>query len=111
MNTVKLILTFIIIIGVIVGGLYRISMNSNKEKSDKLKHIYKNYEYAKGIILEKRSYKGHSVEVKYRVGNKEYNYVGGWDNDPNNLGKGDSLRLRYDIDNPKLILTELDKEY
>jgi len=111
MNTVKLILTFIIIVGIIVGGLYWISMNAKEEKSDKLEHINKNYEYAKGIILKKKSYKGHSIEVKYRIGNKEYNYVGGWDNNPNNLGKGDSISLRYAIDNPELILTELDKEY
>ncbi|MVT40797.1 hypothetical protein GO495_09425 [Chitinophaga oryziterrae] len=111
MNRIKLILTFIVIVGIIGGLLYLIAINANKAKSDKIEHINKNYGYAKGIIVKKKSYKGHSIEVKYQIGNKEYKYTGGWDNNPNNLGEGDSIKFRYAIDNPELILTELNNGY
>ncbi|MCW3467939.1 hypothetical protein [Chitinophaga nivalis] len=111
MNKVKLVLTFVIIIGIVVIGLYCLDMYASKSKSDKLDQINKNYGYSKGIIMRKRSYKGRSIEVKYQIGSKEYNYHGGWDHDPYSLREGDSITFRYALDAPELIITALDNDY
>jgi hypothetical protein len=111
MNKVKLVLTLTLILGICLGALYWIAKNASKSRTDKMDHINKNYSYSKGIIVGKRSFKGHSIEVKYQIGSKEYNYTGGWDSNPNNLGEGDSISFRYALDAPELIVTELHNGY
>lgn len=39
MNKIKMILTFVVIVGIIVGALYWIANNASKSKSDKLNLI------------------------------------------------------------------------
>lgn len=111
MNKIKFILTFVVIVGIIIGALYWIANNASKSESDKLNLINKGYGYSKGIIVRKKSYKGHSLDVKYKIGGKEYNYSGGWDSNPHNLEEGDSISFRYAIDAPELIVTEMDNGY
>lgn len=111
MNKVTLGLTFVVIVGIIVSALYWIANNASKSKSDKLNLINASYGYSKGIIVQKQSYKGHSIEVKYQIGNKAYKYNGGWDSNPHNLREGDSISFRYALDAPELIVTELDNGY
>jgi len=111
MEKLKLVLTFAILIGVIVGFLYWISNKAEKDKIDRVSHVEKSYKYSKGIIVQKHSYKGHSIRVKYKIGNVDYEYTGGWDNNPRNIGVGDSISFKYATDNPKLIVTELENSY
>lgn len=61
--------------------------------------------------MQKYSYKGHSIEVTYQIGSKEYRYNGGWDSNPHNLVEGDSISFRYALDAPELIVTELENGY
>ncbi|TWF32855.1 hypothetical protein FHW36_113110 [Chitinophaga polysaccharea] len=111
MKGVKLVLIFVVIIAVVAGLLYFISTTANKSKSDKLELINKRYGYSKGVIVRLQSYKGHSIEVKYQIGNKDYKYGGGWDSNPHGLRKGDSISFRYALDAPEMIVTELDEGY
>lgn len=111
MNKIKLILTFVVIIGVMVFGLYWIATNAARTKADRIKRVNKEYGYGKGIILDLKSYKGHSIEIKYKVAGRDYTYSGGWDNNSRNLGEGDSIAIRYALDAPEFIITELDNEY
>lgn len=111
MNKVKLILTFVVIIGIIIGALYWISTNASRAKAAKLEHINKGFGYSKGLIVQKKSYKGHTIQVKYEIEGKKYKYTGGWDRNPKNLGDGDSIMFRYALDAPELIITELDDGY
>ncbi|NLU91546.1 hypothetical protein [Chitinophaga sp. Ak27] len=111
MNRLKIVLIFIVIIGVITGALYFISESANKSKSAKLELINKRYGYSKGIIIRQQSYKGHGIEVKYQIKGKEYKYAGGWDTNPRDLREGDSINFRYALDAPEMIVTELDNGY
>lgn len=111
MEKLKLVLTFVIIIAATGGFLYWISNKAEKEKNDRVLHVEKKYKYSKGIIVQKHSYKGHSIDVKYRIDNVDYEYTGGWDNNPKNLDVDDSISFKYSIDNPELIITELEDIY
>ncbi len=111
MDKLKLVFTFVIMIGVIGGFLYWISNKAEKDKIDRVLHVGKSYKYSKGIIVQKHSYKGHSIDVKYKIDNVDYEYIGGWDNNPRNIGVGDSISFKYSTDNPKLIITELENSY
>jgi hypothetical protein len=96
---------------VIGGGLYWIATYSAKTEAFKLERINKGFGYGKGIIVDKISYKGHSINVKYQIEGKYYIYFGGWGKNPQNLQEGDSIKFRYALDAPELIVTELDNGY
>jgi hypothetical protein len=49
--------------------------------------------------------------VEYIIKNKKYEYSGGWIKNPKGLGEGDSISIRYSVENPELIITELENEY
>ena len=111
MDKLKLALTFAIMIGVIGGLLYWISNKAEKDKIDRVSYVGKSYKYSKGVIVKKHSYKGQSIAVKYKIDNVDYEYAGGWDNNPRNIDVGDSILFKYSTDNPKLIITELEDSY
>lgn len=110
-DKVKLILISIIIVSFAIGGLYWVREETAARKKNVLKHINKGWGVGKGIIVEMHAYKGHSIDIKYRIGEREYNYSGGWDKNPDMLRKGDSIKFRYALDAPELIVTELDRAY
>ena len=111
MDKIKLLLTIIIAISIIVGGLYWIAKSSINANINRVEHINKGFGYGKAMITDMKAYKGHSVHVRYRIGNKEYVSSVGWDKNPKDLHEGDSIDFRYALDNPELIITEMNNEY
>lgn len=111
MDKLKLTLTFVIIIGVIALGFYWLSKDADKSKSDTLNAIKRGYKYSKGIISDMHSYKGRTLEVKYRINGVYYDCIRNWDTNPRHLNTGDSILLKYATDNPELIVTELEDSY
>lgn len=111
MVKIKLAITLTVIFVTIIGGLYWIAGSASKEKADRILQVNKEYKYARGVIVKKTSYKGHSIDIKYQIENKDYKCTGGWDSNLHNLGEGDSITFRYAVDNPALIITGLEAEY
>ncbi|GEO02525.1 hypothetical protein AAE02nite_01890 [Adhaeribacter aerolatus] len=105
------VITLLIIFAVIIGALYWLMKESDENRKYIVDTVNRNYEYSKGIITDVKSYKGHSLDVEYIIKGKKYKYSGGWTKNPNNLGEGDSIRFRYSVENPELIITELQNEY
>ena len=101
----------LIIIGVVCGGLYLLVKTFEKKDRVRLEQVNKEYKYSKGFITDIKSYKGHSLTLKYEIGGREFEFKGGWDFNPNKLKEGDSVLFRYSLDNPNYIITELEKEY
>ena len=96
---------------VIIGTLYWCSERTDKKIKERIETVNKNYEYSKGIITDFHSYKGHSINIKYLISNKQYEFSGGWDKNPKALGEGDSIRFRYSLEKPDLIISELEDEF
>jgi hypothetical protein len=111
MEKIKIAVTFAIIIGLIGGGLYWISKNAEKSKAESIMYMNQGYKYGKGIIIQKHSYKGRSLEVKHQINGLEYECTRNWDNNPRNIGVGDSILFKYATHNPKVIITELENDY
>lgn len=107
----KLTLTLALIIGGGAGALVWIGKSAGDEKVRKVEYVNRNFEYGKGLIVNKSDYKGHAIEVEYEIKGRKFKYSGGWDNNPFNLRKGDSIMFRYAADSPELIVTELDNGY
>ncbi len=84
---------------------------SRDTKQRDLAEISSNPFYTKGIITKMSLYKGHSIHVKYKVGDSQYEYEGGLDSNANKLKVGDSINLKYSIKNPEIAITELENGY
>lgn len=104
-------LTMLTITACLVGGLYWVGMNAEREGAERKTALNKGSQYGKGIISSIHYYKGHTVSVKYKVDGKNYECQGGWDHNPKHLGKTDSISFRYATSDPSLIITELENEY
>lgn len=111
MDKLKLAFTWVIIIGVIASGLYWVSNEAEKNKTETNNAMHRGYDYAKGIITDIHFYKGHTIEVKYKISGVEYICTENWDENPRHLDVGDSISLKYAIENPELIITELENNY
>lgn len=111
MEKFKLIMFFVLLIAVFVGGIYWDSVNVKKENEFRIATVNKDYKYGRGIISSYHSYKGRSLRVKYTINKKDYEYSGGWSINPNNIYEGDSIWFRYSVEDPNLIITELEKAY
>lgn len=110
-NKVRLILTLTLIVGGGAAVLVWIGRQAEGKKARRVEYINRKFEYGKGVIVDKSDYKGHSIDVEYEVGDKRFKYSGGWDKNPSNLRKGDSIMFRYAVDSPALIITELESGY
>lgn len=105
------LITLSIITAIIVGALYWLGKTSDQENSIRLKALNNGSIYSKGIITSIFYYKGQSIRVKYIVKGKEYEYRGGWDQNPRHLAKNDSIRIRYATSDPSFSITELEDEF
>lgn len=110
-NSIKLVLFFVLLIAVITGGLYGIVSYADRTKSEKLNQVNSDFGYAKGVIIKMSFYKGHSVYVRYAIEGRQYVHSGGWDHNPGRLRVGDSIRFRYAREKPALIITELEDAF
>ncbi|MEC5145468.1 hypothetical protein [Chitinophaga sp. 212800010-3] len=110
-DSVKSVLIVIFLSSIIAGSLFWLSVNAERNKAEKLDRINQGFNYTKGVIVNKSSYKGHSIKVRYVINETVYVYEGGWDKDPNNLSVGDSINLKYALSTPELAITELENEY
>ncbi len=111
MEKLKLVLTFVILIGCVLAGLYWVSTTAEEKKATRIEIVENGFEYSKGIIIEKHSYKGHSITLRYRIGNKVYEQILGWDSNPKKLKVGDSILFKYATEDPNMVITELENAY
>jgi hypothetical protein len=110
-NKIKLVLTNLLIAVAGIAGLYWVANKADNDIKERIDTVNESYEYSKGKIVDFKSYKGHSVNVRYKINNITYDFSGKWDKNPKGLGENDSIRFRYSKVNPELIITELENEY
>ncbi|SEP45990.1 hypothetical protein [Mucilaginibacter sp. OK283] len=110
-NQFKNNITVLVIAIILVGGLFILVKKVDKDKAAKVVEIRKHPLYLKGVITKLSSFKGHSVRINFVVNGTTYEYDGGWDKNPNDLDKGDSVWLKCSVDNPELAISELEKDY
>ncbi|RZK57261.1 MAG: hypothetical protein EOO91_10470 [Pedobacter sp.] len=107
----KVILTIVAFLSLISAVIYLMMRDGDSERDYNIQKVQKAYDKTKGVVTKISSYKGHSVHIRYIVEGKTYNYEGGFDSNPNGLGEGDSLKIKYAIDSPQYVISELDENY
>lgn len=106
----KISLTIILSMTVVVATIYWYVSGGEEEQKERITMVQSNYKYGKGVITKMFNFKGHSVYVSYKINGIAYEYSGGWD-DSKGLSTGDSIKFKYAINNPSMIITELENEY
>ena len=92
----KKVLEFILSMILVFGLLGAIIYSVRRGDEQKTKQIHQSPAFTKGLVLEKRSYKGKGMNVKYVVGQEEYELVTGvssaiyW-----KYAVGDSIEVEY----------------
>ncbi|PHK14397.1 hypothetical protein VF12_40945 [Nostoc linckia z15] len=79
-------------------------------RQEDIRDINTNPAYTKGIVIKKTTYKGRHIRIKYFVGGKQYIESAGFEED-DNIEVGDSIALKYSINNPELIITQFNENY
>jgi len=82
----------------------------DETRTDDIEIINKNPKITKGIVVEKSVYKGRSIDVKYYVGGKEY-IQGDGILEENKVEVGDTVLVRYSVENPELMITQFNNKF
>jgi hypothetical protein len=106
----KVSLTSVLFMTVVFTAIYWYVSDGQEEQKERIAMVQQDYKYGKGVITKMFNYKGHSVYVSYKINGVAYEYSGGWD-DSKGLSTGDSIKFKYAINNPSMIITELENEY
>ncbi|NIG53529.1 hypothetical protein [Chitinophaga sp. Cy-1792] len=96
---------------IFVFGLLYMGRGTAEKWKRELSIINANNKFGKGIITNMKSYKGHSIDITYKVGGKTYSKSSSWDTNPHGLRVGDSIYLRYAVDSPSLMVHVLQRDY
>lgn len=104
------ILTFLSILSVtiviITGIVYFISANDKKN----LNTINNSFNYTKGIVTNKNTYKAHYIKVRYIVNGKSYIESDGIKTE-DNVNEGDSIVVKYSTEKPELMITQFNDQF
>lgn len=106
----KVSLTIFLFMTMVAAAIYWYVSGGQEEQKERIAIVKQDYKYGKGIITKMFYYKGHSVYVSYKINGAAYEHSGGWD-DSKGLSTGDSIKFKYAINNPSMIITELENEY
>lgn len=102
------LIAMLIGIGLVLLFLYLIIVLLGINREKKISRINQSFKITKGIIIDKITYKAHSIDVKYNVGNIEYIESDGLEG---NYKIGDSILVKYSVSNPNEMITECNKEF
>jgi hypothetical protein len=90
--------------------IYFIATSLRNEELKNIEFIKADYKITRGIITEKHTYKGNSIHVKYKVNEKIYEGIDGF-NEIYDFKEGDSVVIKYSTTKPELMLTEFNDKF
>lgn len=110
MDKMKILVPVAILV-IMVAFQYFNGYASKQSDAVRIAEVNSSPRYTKGLIVNQDEESRYSLTIKYFVGKTPYTYTGLWYDNSKNLKEGDSIRLKYSAQQPKLIVTELEKEY
>lgn len=100
----------LLVVAVVSGIFYLGSKYLENSRNEEIEYIQKNYEVVNAVVTSIKVYKGRIVRYKYIVNGITYEGADGFELGTN-IKKGDSLRVKYSIDNPKLSISEFNESW
>ena len=99
----------LVILGML-SVIYFIATSLRNEELENIEFIKADYKITRGIITEKHTHKGNSIHVRYKVNEKTYEEIDGF-NENYDFKEGDSVEIKYSTTKPELMLTEFNDKY
>ncbi|MGV3458929.1 MAG: hypothetical protein ACO1N9_00600 [Flavobacterium sp.] len=94
-----------------VGIVYIVATSLRNQELDSIQHVVSNPSNVTiGVVTNKTVYKGRSITVRYEVNDVVFKESDGI-NENDKVEEGDSVLVRYAIDNPALMITEFSDEF
>lgn len=100
-----------VIICIVTIGLYYVGVNANKNITKRLEHIHNGNKTIHGLIIKRKSYKGRYFTIEYQVNGKIYEHKARIFDNTFDLGVGDSIKLKYALDDPNYVISEVERGY
>ena len=100
---------FLVLLG-ILSIIYFIATTGRNGRLEDIEFIKKDFVLTEGIVTKKTVYKGQSITVKYKVGDKFHEESDGI-NESDNVEEGDSISLKYSKTKPELMMTIFNEDY
>ncbi|MDM1377330.1 hypothetical protein [Myroides marinus] len=97
-------------LALVMVGIYFAATKLTDMRDEDVKFINSDYEITKGIVTKKSLYKGHSIKVRYKVGDKFYIVSDGINVD-DNISEGDSVTIKYSKTKPELMITQFNEQF
>lgn len=105
-DKIKALITILIIL----AGIFFIASKLLNDKQHDIDEINKDFKFTKGIVIKKVAYKGHFIDVRYYVNGKEYISSDGF-NSNQSVEEGDSVKVKYSVLKPEIMITEFNDKY
>lgn len=98
------------ILTLLMACIYFIATNLRIDEINNIKHINKNFKIVNGVITKKSVQKGNYIWVKYIVNGNIYVESDGF-LESQKVDIGDSIKVKYSIDKPELMITEFNEYF
>jgi len=90
--------------------IYFIATNLRAGEMSNIRQINKNFEIITGVITRKSVQKGSHIWVKYMVNGSVYVESDGF-LESQKINVGDSVKVKYSIDRPEVMITEFNEYF
>lgn len=98
------------ILTLLMACIYFIATNLRIGELDNIQHINKSFKIITGVITKKSVQKGNHIWVKYIVNGNVYIESDGF-LESQKVNVGDSVKVKYSINKPELMITEFNEYF
>lgn len=98
------------ILTLLMVGIYFIATYLRVGEINNIQQINKNFKITTGVVTKKSVQKGNHIWVKYNVNGNVYVESDGF-LESQKVNVGDSVKVKYSIDKPELMITEFNEYF
>jgi hypothetical protein len=98
------------ILALLLISIYFIATTLRKNELNNIDFINKDFKITNGIVTRKSVQKGNHLWVKYIVNKKEYIESDGF-SEFQKFNVGDSVKIKYSVSKPSLMITQFNDQF
>ena len=111
-NKIKVVATILIFLALVSSAIYYFVEGGRETEIENTKtQLSKGFSITKAKIIRLSSYKGHSMLISYKILGVDYENVHGWTYQKEHFNEGDSIMIKYALNDPAIAVTEFEDLY
>lgn len=98
------------ILTILLFGIYFFYTYLRENRLRDIEYINNNFKVTNGIVIRKSIQKGNHIWTKYSVKGRVYIESDGF-SESQKVNVGDTIKIKYSIDKPELMITEFNEHF